>query len=127
MIISSVLAFNRATQDLGNQIVLGNCGGPARFLHPFLGKGLTIRRYARRGIIQEIENDHLSIQSPHGLLTLKLSPSISADQRDKLQVGKFIIAIGQTIGENFVITKFRLIDQPPALLRGHYMHACHKK
>ncbi len=118
IISASFLAFNRRGEKLGEEIILGNCRGPIKLFHPFLNRGLAKRHHARRGIIRIISGNYLVIQNRFGQLKLKLLPGALTES---LHVGDYIIAVGRSSSQEFIVNKLRLIKQNdlPFMLRHH--------
>jgi len=111
----SALAYTNIAEKIEQQVYSSKAVAP--FLKPFFNRSQYLNNRGVAGMIQEIEENNLVIQTPQGLLNVNLAES---DYEQPFAVSQFIMAIGEKQGNNFITHKIRVIDQDalPMLKRG---------
>ena len=121
IVSGGILAYT----DISERIEEGvyNPDSASSLLKPFLGGCLENRGSGIAGIIFEVEENYLIIQTPTGLQGISLEEA-TLPPSQKFVVGQFIVAVGERKDKGFLAQKVRILDEDesPMVRRGIHRH-----
>lgn len=93
------------------------------FLKPFFKKGMKMRGRGISGVISEIGDNYLIVETPCGLQKISLEKTIVGTLQ-QFKKGDSIVAIGERREKDFLAIKIRVIseDEIPMIKRGINRH-----
>jgi hypothetical protein len=115
MIAGGVLTYTEIAKKMEAEAYLGR--HPAgTFFKFFVGGGTETRRLGIAGMVFEVGDNYLIIETPQGLRNIELKEGVSS-QAEK---GQFVIAIGNNEGQDFVAKEIRTMEkgEAPMIERG---------
>jgi hypothetical protein len=112
MIFGGVLTYTNLGQNFEKQARRGN-GSVGMFLNPLT----EIRNNGVAGIVYEVGEDYLVLQTPHGLRNVEIT---DIDDLPEITKDQFIIAVGKSDGFDFKAEKIKIANREdmPAVERG---------
>jgi len=118
IIIGTIFSFTHLTERMEG-VAFGPRSGGAVF-RPFFKPGLDERNRGIAGRIVEIGADYINIQTPNRIIKVNLG-RLEEGPKKKLEVGMFVVAVGEKHGEEFVATGLHDInneEEMPMIRRG---------
>jgi len=112
MIFGGILTYTNLGKNFEKQARKGN-GSIGMFFNPLT----EVRNNGVAGIVYEVGEDSLVLQTPHGLRNVEIG---GIDDLPEITKGQFIIAVGKSDGFDFKAEKIKIADKEdmPAVERG---------
>lgn len=115
LVAGSVLAYTHIPEFIEDEGYLP--GAPGGFIRPFLHNCFMERNHGISGEIIEVQGNSLILQTPDGIRRVVFPQMLS---QEAFARGKFVIIVGDRIGDEFQAHLIRIIDEQriPMIHRG---------
>ncbi|MCX6782007.1 MAG: hypothetical protein NTW66_02745 [Candidatus Magasanikbacteria bacterium] len=117
MALGIILTYTSLAEQLERHAYGPNPSG--MFFRPLFNHGLDERGRGTTGRVVELNDNIISIQTPHGIEKIDISKLKTLPEQE-LKVGSFVMAIGEKKGDIFEPENIRVVneDEMPMIRRG---------